>query len=342
MSSFPPEYAHKTQQASENLRRALPLINKHKTPVNPVNYAIWYEYVSGENQALTDAIDNRLSKQEVMTPEFTQLLYTKYVLMDMPDRIEKTNNGLKIVVDNTLNNINKVESVTGQCIKGLNDSQSELASCQDISEVKDLVGDIIANTKALSETSSELKQELAHSSDEINKLKQELAAVKVIARTDGLTGLLNRGAFNTELTALCQQASTDTALILFDLDHFKNLNDTFGHLLGDKVIQFFAGLLKKHAGEQHLCARYGGEEMAMILINVSQQQAMNIANNVREKFAESRLKKKGSSESIGQITVSAGVSMLQQNDTIEKVIDRADQALYQSKESGRNKVTLGS
>ena len=116
--SFPPIYNEKTDQASENLRLALPLISQHKTPATPDNYAIWYEYVSGENLALSNAIDTLLCDNKAITPLVSQHLYSKYVLMDMPKRLETTNHGLKLVVDNTLTNINNVESTTNQCLSG--------------------------------------------------------------------------------------------------------------------------------------------------------------------------------------------------------------------------------
>ena len=85
--SFPPVYTDAFQQASEHLRQTLPLINQYQTPVNPVNYAVWYEYVSGNNQALINAIDTRLAKGEDITADLTQYLYEKYVLMGMPERL---------------------------------------------------------------------------------------------------------------------------------------------------------------------------------------------------------------------------------------------------------------
>ncbi|PHS24321.1 MAG: GGDEF domain-containing protein [Methylophaga sp.] len=339
-SSFPPVYDDEAQKASENLRRALPLLNKHKTPVNPVNYAVWYEYVSGDNQELANVIDNRLSKNQPITAEVTQSLYEKYVLMGMPERLEKTNTGLKIVVDNTLVNITKAESTTDNMLINLSDSQKALESCNSTEELKDLIGTIISNTQIMAESGNELKQELVHSSQEISDLKKELEVVKKLAETDALTGLLNRGTFNNELTDLCRQTAVEAALVMFDLDHFKKINDTFGHLLGDKVIQFFASLLQKHAGDEHLAIRYGGEEMAMIMLDISQREALKIADAIRSSFANSRLKKKGSEDSIGQVTVSVGLTMLRSTDTPQELIERADAALYLSKQNGRNRISV--
>lgn len=340
IASFPPIYNHVAQHASENLRRALPLINKHKTPINPVNYAVWYEYVSGDNQALIDAIDGHLNNGDAITADITQHMYEKYVLMGMPERIQKTNNGMKLIVDNTLSNINKAETKASACASDINDTQSLLESSSDVAELKSLIGEILQQTQTLASTSNDLKQELAQSSQDMQKLKSEMEAIKKTARTDGLTGLLNRGAFNQEIALLCQQSDIKVTLVMFDLDNFKKLNDTFGHLLGDKVLQYFSGIMRKFGGETHLSARYGGEEMAMLLLNTSEEEALNIANKIKDQLANSRLKKKNSDESIGQVTVSIGMSLMKATDTPNELIDRADQALYLSKANGRNQVNV--
>lgn len=340
-ASFSPVYTDKVDQAAKNLKLALPLISKNKSPVNPVNYAIWYEYVAGDNKALSDTIDTLLAKDSIITTKMSQTIYDKYILMDMPKRLEKTNNSLQSVMNTTLANLNKVEASTTECITGLDESQEALNNAGDISEVKEILTTILSNTQQLSQNSSSLQSELKNSTTEIEHLKNELKSVKESARLDALSGLLNRGTFNFELENVCNGSQTDSALLLFDLDNFKNLNDTYGHLLGDNVIQFFAGILRKAAGDKHFAARYGGEEMAIILKNITQEEAIQIANSIRQKLAKSRLKRRGSDEAICQVTVSAGISMKQATDTPENMIERADIAMYKSKENGRNQVNIG-
>jgi diguanylate cyclase len=340
-SSFPPVYTEPFHQASENLRRALPFINQHQTPINPVNYAVWYEYVSGTNQALKQAIDRRLQQKQKITAEITQQLYEKYVLMGMPERLEATNNGLRLVVDNTMNQINKVELAADDFSEDLAVQQTKLEQSEDISAIKGVLSEILENTRRLGQSGSELKQELAETTQEILKLRSELEAVKQEAKTDGLTGLLNRSSLNKELAELCHHGKNVFTLALFDLDHFKQVNDRFGHLLGDRVLQFFASLLKKQCEYQpNIAARFGGEEMALIFINTPSNVAVQIADTIRQQLAGSNLKKKDSEETIGTVTVSVGLSQYQPGDTSLNIIERADVALYESKAAGRNCITL--
>lgn len=339
-TSFPPHYADAFQRASENLRRVLPLINRHKTPINPVNYAVWYDYVSGNNQALTNAIDIRLRQKEPITAELTEYLYQKFVLMGMPEKLVKTHHELGQVVDTALTNINQAELAANDCASGLSQSQGLLETCQDIEQMKVVLATIIDDTRKLSLTSHALKQQLNDSTREIQKLRQELQTVKAQARNDALTGLLNRGSFNSELTQLCQEGKTAFTLVLFDIDNFKQINDRFGHLLGDKVLQFFASLMKQQCDDLHYVARFGGEELAIILLHSTAQDATETAENIRSKFSESRLKRKDSEESIGTVTVSAGISQYQTGDSMNYLIERADAALYESKQAGRNCITI--
>ena len=333
-ASFPPTYNDPVQKASENLRQALPLINKHKIPVNPANYAVWYEYVSGDNIVLIDEINARLSDKLPISTEFSQQLFEKYILMGMPERLESTHTGLKLVVDNTLGQINKTEADTAHSINELNHSKDLLNNCRNIDELHNLVSDILASTQMLTKASNDLKQDLVNSSHEITKLKAELEVVKEASRTDGLTGLLNRGAFNHELNAICEHSSSDVALAIFDLDHFKNINDTYGHVIGDKILQYFSDLLQKHAGEHHLVARYGGEEIAMVLMNITLEEATTLTDNIRLALAETRLKKKGKEEYIEQVTVSVGLSMLKKEDLSVNDYRASRQSIISFKKSG--------
>ena len=339
--SFPPVYTEDdAQKASENLRQVIPLINKHKTPVNPVNYAVWYEYVSGDNKQLNKALDERLNSRLPITTELTQSLYEKYVLFDMPERLESTNNGIEKVVNQTLSQITKARHVASECASDLSGTQDELVGYSDINELKSIVSNILSNTQTLTSTSQDLKSELEKSSIEIEQLKSELETVKEISRTDGLTGLLNRRTFDQELESICKQQQFNVGLILFDLDHFKKLNDSMGHLVGDKVLQYFSNMLNKYAGKDHIAARFGGEEMVMIVFDKSNTEIINFSNKIRVELAESRLKHKKDDSLIGPVTVSIGVSFFQAGDTPNSFLDRADQALYTSKDSGRNKVTV--
>lgn len=123
-----------------------------------------------------------------------------------------------------------------------------------------------------------------------------------------------------------------------DLDHFKKVNDTFGHQVGDNVLRYTANLKKQNIIEHHYDARYGGVEMAIIMPDTPFNEAMEIAEKIRDALAKHPLKRKDSKESIGIVTVSIGVSSFQPNDSIETLVERVDKTMYLAKKSGRNQV----
>lgn len=158
---------------------------------------------------------------------------------------------------------------------------------------------------------------------------------RVEARTDVLTGLLNRRAFN-DLFAKVPPVGP-SAIILFDLDNFKMLNDRHGHAFGDDVIRRFGQVCADGLRKQDIAARLGGEEFAVVLRDCSSELAMEVANRIRRRFAEQGLI--NDSETI-RCTVSAGVHASRPGEqiAIAEMMNAADAALYAAKKSGRNRV----
>ena len=175
---------------------------------------------------------------------------------------------------------------------------------------------------------------------ELEQLRQSVAELAEQVRSDALTGLYNKrhlmASLETEMERTCRTLQA-TSLIMLDVDHFKAVNDTHGHLAGDKVLQSVARIIKSAIRKIDVACRYGGEEFAMILPSTPLLTAVHVAERVREFIAESPV---GVGELKLPITVSIGVSsyLATQNASIEKLLDRADKQLYRAKTSGRNQV----
>ncbi len=341
--SIIPDYHECPDKAAEYLRMVLPLLSKCKMPANPINYSVCYEYVSGKNAPLQEVLDDQINDEQPLTPEITQQLYKQFVLNGASDKFDAIGKGLNDLVHQTLSNIEITENTANNSAANFTDQSVKLSGADNIADVKDIVQGIIAETKQLVDASGGLKSRLNETNKEVEILRQELEQMKETAKTDALTGLLNRRAFDMEMDSLIEnaQASVDTTfLLLLDIDHFKRINDNYGHLVGDKVLRYTSKLLQQFVKDGGMAARYGGEEMAILLHQVDQVQATKTANEIREALAKSRLQRKDSGESIGQVTISIGVSALRVGDTVESLIERADKALYQAKESGRNQVIV--
>jgi diguanylate cyclase (GGDEF)-like protein len=158
------------------------------------------------------------------------------------------------------------------------------------------------------------------------------------ARTDALTGVANRGSlFETSqrLFDRCCQDGRPFSLIMFDLDHFKTINDGFGHQVGDRLLGDFADTARNALRPSDLVGRYGGEEFMVVLPGRTVEIAQVIAERVRQAFAESH---RLMDDRPLNATVSAGVATALPGSTLEALIEAADKALYVAKESGRNRI----
>ena len=157
------------------------------------------------------------------------------------------------------------------------------------------------------------------------------------ATNDPLTGLLNRVALQRHTEQIEKTDPRPSAAItLLDLDHFKLINDSYGHSVGDQVLRLFAAMLKKGAQKNDTVCRYGGEEFLIISTHVSREQAVEQAEKIRVLAQE--LEPKTLDNVSFQISVSQGISMLRPDEKIEDAIQRADERLYIAKSNGRNCV----
>ena len=170
-----------------------------------------------------------------------------------------------------------------------------------------------------------------------NALELNIKSVTQMAETDKLTGLLNRHGLENyyEAEGLKHQRF---AAILIDLDHFKNINDKYGHNTGDEVLKSTSKTLKSFGRRGDAVGRWGGEEFVLLLVNASEEQAAKIAENIRLTIENSTLEALDNSN----ITISVGVTDSRNADSLESLIDIADQALYDAKEHGRNRVVMAS
>ncbi len=164
------------------------------------------------------------------------------------------------------------------------------------------------------------------------------------AHIDSLTGIPNRRwldyAFQRERQQ-CDEKNVPLCLIMLDVDHFKAYNDTYGHIAGDSVLQFTALQLRKHLRPHDSIARFGGEEFVVLLPNTTLPEAYEVAERLRECLAD--LKELPNTQpSLPCITISLGVAVLSKQDVLASLLEKADKALYQAKQQGRNQVCLHS
>ncbi|WP_155825428.1 diguanylate cyclase [Hippea alviniae] len=168
--------------------------------------------------------------------------------------------------------------------------------------------------------------------------KAEERKLKQISIKDELTGLFNRRHFNEILNREILRANRykePLSMIMYDIDHFKRVNDTHGHLVGDKVLKRLSEIVKSNVRSSDYVFRTGGEEFSILLPNTDLEKAYMVAEKLRKRVENENFDK------VGKITISLGVAQYSENETADNFIKRTDSALYSSKENGRNRTSTG-
>jgi diguanylate cyclase len=195
--------------------------------------------------------------------------------------------------------------------------------------VVDVIGDVVrANQK--------LKTKLDTAEGRLQEQAVEIEAHMSLSLTDALTGLPNRREFNARLEermGAWNRRRDVFSLLLIDVDHFKKLNDRYGHLAGDQVLATIGRALHGAIRREDAVARFGGEEFAILLPSTPLEQAIQAAQKVREAVARVSINRNNQQIAV---TVSGGLATIESNERVEALIQRADSALYAAKEAGRN------
>ncbi|MAM96121.1 GGDEF domain-containing protein [Parvibaculum sp.] len=332
--------------ATEWSERALQLMASNGVPPAPDNYSIWFRYASGRLPELNQEIDGRLARALPIDIDTTMSLQKKYFAEDkLTDVTLNTGTKLNTEVHQILKIIE--ESVGNSTALGttVREASEGLTSQSSVSDVRYAVEAIVNASRSMEQRSAELEEHLRATKKELNELQENLEKARSEARTDGLTGLNNRKAFDEALTRELEnavQTGEPLCLAIGDIDHFKKFNDTFGHRTGDQVLRLVASCLKSRVHNGHIAARYGGEEFAVIMPATDVAAAETIATRVRETVQARELVKRSTGESLGRVTMSLGIAQFQHGDTAASIVERADACLYEAKRNGRNRVIVES
>jgi diguanylate cyclase len=337
------DYDELSDKAAEYMRLALPLMRKHGVPMTPDNYMVWYEHVSGKNAQLSEKLNAMLSGNPRLSEAQCQSLHEQFFNLER-DRKEVIELRLELarLLKEVINFVSSSVAHNDKVNQHLDTLLSRVDRDMSPQQIHEIVDEILKETRMAINNGELLTERLNTAMLEVNKLKQELEQTKREAKTDTLTGLANRKAFDDLVSKVTQDADSsglDVCLLFCDLDNFKDINDNHGHLVGDQVLKVIANALRDSVKGRDLVARYGGEEFSIILLNTSLQNARTVADNIRQEVAAKRIQRKDTQQSLGQITISFGVARYVPTEGVESFMQRADRALYMSKRKGRNCVS---
>jgi diguanylate cyclase len=210
-------------------------------------------------------------------------------------------------------------------------------------KVRAIVHLLIDANKKMQHKTIDLARSLEKSRSRVAALRSKLRDAKALGLRDSLTALGNRRFFDSRLAKEIVGAraqGTEMCLVLGDLDHFKEINDSYGHPFGDRVLKHFADLLAKTIRDTDIAARFGGEEFAVILPQTSLESAKRMTDEIRSRLETQEWINLQNGRLYSKITASFGIVRLGENDDRDTLVKRADTMLYQAKRAGRNRIMV--
>ncbi|MGD2119632.1 MAG: GGDEF domain-containing protein [Chromatiales bacterium] len=327
-------------QAAEFLRLTLALLNRNRISANPLNYDLFYTYVAGKNQLLNNKIDKLLANETDWDHQEAIRLFNRFFTHCGESLSDDLRDELLQEVAQIIGSLVDIAGKTRLSNKQLKVHIDHLANSKTPADVLKAAAAIISETRAFVTESQRLEAHLLDASEEMNNLKAELINARREATTDSLTGLHNRRGFDLRLQAMISDRRKNRApfsLIIADLDHFKDINDTHGHLIGDKVLISLGRALRNQLRSDDYLARFGGEEFVTILPHTSLENAVVVAEKMRLAIDKLVLKNSSTGKKLGNITISLGIATYRDGENAEVFVNRCDEALYKAKKGGRNK-----
>ncbi len=258
------------------------------------------------------------------------------------DKVAKTSQKIERELSKVLGLIRAHIATNDSYAQSLSNAQSRLASLSEGEQVRVIVSLLVAENERMRRDSTELKGKLDESRAQIDSLRSSLLLAEEVVLRDPLTGVGNRRCFDVTIEKAMTEseaAGAPLSLVMCDIDHFKRVNDAFGHQVGDEIIKMFSRVIETNVREGDTVIRYGGEEFAIILPKASQADAKAVAERIRRQVEGKKLSIRETNEKIGKMTASFGVAEHRPGEDVEMLVQRADAKLYDAKSGGRNRVS---
>jgi diguanylate cyclase len=315
------------------------LLFENSLEPTPENFDVCHRYLTANDGELNSQVDRALKSGGLTAVSVASIIAQRSVEMSAED-LGQMASGAQAQLNTILHLLHR----SSEDVRSYGDTLEEnRASLEDPETTVRTVDELITLTKTMIEKSREVEEKLRVSSEEITQLRDNLAEARKQADTDPLTGLPNRGSMDQRLKDAIENSranGTPLSIAICDIDKFKLVNDTHGHLVGDEVIKFVASSLANKNSDRLFVARFGGEEFVLLFDGVDPIAAAQELNEVRQRVSNLDLKITSTGAKLGKITFSAGIAELQGRANGSAVLKAADTALYRAKNDGRNRVYI--
>ncbi len=332
---------HTVEQAKALALRAVDFLLEHDVAPIPLSYGVAYEYLSGGSPDLCRTLDEHLHNGRRIDAFLLRDLHERHLAVDRSTPLRTVGNDLQQLLGELTHNIEEAGRGAEEFGTALDTTLGHLAGDRDAQSLREIAASMVVATQKARTRNEHLQQRLQVTMAESEKLKVELERHRREALIDPLTGLWNRRALDHELDELMAvEPDAPLSLLMLDVDHFKRINDTHGHALGDAVLRHVAEAIRKCLRSDDHAVRYGGEEFLVLLPRTSLLEAAQVAESIRARVASLRLRRRSDNLMLEPFTVSLGVASRKPGDTRDTLLRRTDSALYRSKGAGRNRVSM--
>lgn len=328
-------------ESLKNLKKVIPLMGKYSVPVTPINYAVWYTYVTESNSEVTKRLNKAINESKLIAQTETQNIYNDCIEQKHTIDSEKVRRHLEAMLleiasnfDDTINNTQDFSKIIDE---HLNRFERQGDPNLTMKEAMLLIQKLITGSDLIKKTTKTFITQLEKTRQQITTLQNELHKARSEAIHDALTGLFNRRAFELESAELNEQ-KMPYSIVMFDIDHFKNVNDSYGHSFGDLVVKAVAQTALKTFPKSCHVYRLGGDEFVVILKNTTIGPAVRLANSCRQNTMRINIRTIHNNEVVSSIRTSFGVAQWNGRTSFAETLERADQMLYKAKAQGRNRV----
>ncbi|QPI72472.1 GGDEF domain-containing protein [Sphingobium sp. Cam5-1] len=312
----------------------LAFLQRQSLAPTPQNYAMGYVLKNGTNEplskAVNDATDGGIRMSQQQADDIFVRCLGSFGGQGGAHNADALRNQTRHQLLRLAEVANSAAERTGDFNRDLNIGYEKLAD-KDVAGVGLVISDMI-------ERSLRAEQDLAAAAREVEVLRQELDTARHDANLDALTGLFNRRALETAMDRL-KGGKLSFVVAICDVDHFKRVNDQYGHSVGDRVLKMVATSLVESCGGQ-LVGRWGGEEFLVIVQGLAPEQAVELLDTARRDLGQRAFRLRDTDEPMGAITFSAGVALVSEGAEWSDALNDADAALYRAKAQGRNLILM--
>ena len=323
----------------------LSLLERANVPPLPAFYTLLYNYVAGVQGLFSTRVRDILAEGERGSSAVGERLYAEFV------EPYESNEAFERAVERITSRLQTLDVLLTESARASAEQSASLeqanthfsADTLDVVLLKDWVRRLHATNTGMKKANSALATELRAAQSELDQVNLDILRTREDTLRDPLTGLANRAGLDLALNRMLrEQYDTGKPMCcgVIDIDHFKSLNDRYGHPVGDEVLRIVSRAILVSARTSDVIGRPGGDEFIVIFPDTDLQMAHLVAERIRSDIVESDLRAVLGNGVLGGITASIGVAPLRQGDSITHLVDRADRSLFEAKRQGRNRVMV--